>query len=215
MDPPTTCCSATRAACTTSPRAGSGAFAIVFGGAPSASHLANPSTGVNVTADPSFLTIDVLRTASTTVGAADTISAGLGNDIVFGGRGGDTIHGDGGNDLLFGDFAWVGGIVDAAQLPLGAPIAGQPFTFVSADTTDPNGGADTITGDGGDDIALGRQGGDTIAGGDGDDDLIGGHNVALGHDGADTIDGGAGNDVAAGDNASILRGSRRTCGSGT
>jgi len=181
---------------------GATGYDIVLGGAPVNSHLANPSTGAVVAADASFLTAEVVRTASTLIGTGDTLNGGGANDLLFGGAGIDTIHGDGGNDLIFGDFAWVGGTVLAEALPLAQT---QPFTFVSSETTDTHAGGDTIYGDAGDDIVLGQQGGDTIYGGTGNDDLIGGHNVAGGLDTGDRIDGGLGNDVIAGDNAVITR----------
>ncbi|HET7352029.1 MAG TPA: hypothetical protein VFJ28_13915 [Marmoricola sp.] len=185
-------------------------YPIVLGGAPVDSHLVNPRTGTGVPGDAAFLTVDVLRTAETGIGAADTISGRAGNDILLGGRGDDTISGDAGNDLVLGDFGWVGArsstsFVDTGQLPLSVPPASHPFLFVSVDTTDINGGNDTIHGAAGHDILLGQQGTDTIAGGDGDDDIIGGHNVAGGLDAGDYVTGGAGNDVIVGDNAEVLR----------
>jgi Ca2+-binding RTX toxin-like protein len=191
-----------------SPSAATAAYPIVLGGAPVASHLVDPRTGSSVAGDAAFLTVDVLRTAETGVGAADTISGRAGNDILLGGKGGDTVHGDAGNDLVLGDFGWVGALsattfVDTAQLPLS--LATHPFAFVSVDTRDLNGGGDVLHGDAGRDIILGQQGTDTIAGGDGDDDLIGGHNVPGGLDAGDYITGGAGHDVIVGDNAEVLR----------
>jgi Ca2+-binding RTX toxin-like protein len=192
------------------PTATTAAYPIVLGGAPVDSHLVNPRTATSVPGDAAFLTVDVLRTAETGVGAADTISGRAGNDVLLGGRGGDTISGDGGNDLVFGDFGWVGArsstsFVDTAQLPLSMPPASHPFLFVSVDITDGNGGNDTVHGAAGHDILLGQQGADMIAGGDGDDDIFGGHNVAGGLDTGDFITGGAGHDVIVGDNAEVLR----------
>ncbi len=188
--------------------AGAAGYVIVLGGAPVAGHLTNPKTGATVTGDGAFLTVDVLRTAETGVGAADTLAGRGGNDILLGGKGGDTINGDAGNDLVFGDFGWVGALssstfVNTAQLPLSMAV--HPFAFVSVDTRDLNGGNDTLYGDAGSDIILGQQGSDIISGGTGDDDIIGGHNVAGGLDTGDVISGGAGNDVIVGDNATVLR----------
>ncbi len=188
--------------------AGAAGYDIVLGGAPVAGHLTNPKTGATVTGDAAFLTVDVLRTAETGVGGADTLAGRGGNDILLGGKGGDTINGDAGNDLVFGDFGWVGALssstfVNTAQLPLSMAV--HPFAFVSVDTRDLNGGNDTLYGDAGSDIILGQQGSDIISGGTGDDDIIGGHNVAGGLDSGDFVDGGAGNDVIVGDNAEVLR----------
>ncbi|HET7305708.1 MAG TPA: hypothetical protein VFJ12_14290 [Segeticoccus sp.] len=191
------------------------AYDVVLGGAPVGTHLDDPRTGEPVLGDGDFLTVDVLRTAATGVGAADSLSGGGGNDLLLGGDGADTLHGNVGNDLAFGDYGWAGGspggYVDAATLPMSMPLEQHPFAFVSVDTADSHGGADAMHGDAGADILLGQQSGDTMSGGAGDDDLIGGHNVAGGPDGADTINGGAGADVIAGDNATVLRtGSTRT-----
>ncbi|GAA1929006.1 hypothetical protein [Nocardioides marmoribigeumensis] len=189
-----------------------GAYQVVLGGAPVPAHLLNPRTGTAVPGDAAFTTVDVLRTAGTSVGGDDTLSGRAGNDILLGGRSatavGDTIHGDAGNDLVFGDFGWVGALsatsyVNTAQLPLSMAV--HPFAFVSVDSRDANGGNDSLYGDAGGDILLGQQGADTIRGGDGDDDIIGGHNVAGGLDTGDFIGGGTGNDVVVGDNGEVLR----------
>ena len=63
--------------------AGAAGFDVVFGGDPDGSVL--PAA-----LDAVFLTPDLLLTRDTTIGAGDTIDAGLGNDIVLGGRGSDT-----------------------------------------------------------------------------------------------------------------------------
>ena len=187
---------------------GSAGFDIVLGGKPVVGHLTDPRNGSTVTGDGQFLTLDVLRTAETGVGAGDILSGRAGNDIILGGKGGDTVHGDAGNDLVFGDFGWVGAngpdnYVDTTSLPLSMPV--HPFAFVSVDTRDINGGNDTLYGDAGADIILGQQGADSIRGGDDDDDIIGGHNVAGGLDTGDFIGGGAGHDVIVGDNGEVLR----------
>jgi YD repeat-containing protein len=179
-------------------------FDVVFGGDPDGSLL--PAA-----LDAVFLTPDLLLTRDTTIGAGDTIDAGLGNDIVLGGRGSDTVHGDGGNDLILGDFGRVatriaGGFVDATSLPLSQEVDSHPFEWLSTDSTNTADAAgDVLHGDQGEDVVLGQQGGDTIYGGTEDDDLTGGHNVVGGLDAGDRIDGGAGDDVVLGDNGTILR----------
>ena len=136
-----------------------------------------------------------LRTDQPTNGAADTIFAGTGNDIVLGGGAGDVISGEDGNDLVFGDFgevaampvAGVVGTIDATLLPLNMNLDPSrvsrpdlrpvhPITFFSIDTLNVfGGGDDLIRGNDGDDILIGGQGADRILGGAGDDDIIGGH----------------------------------------
>src|SRR5262249_54452939 len=139
--------------------------------------------------------IDLLASTDPTLGGADTITAGAGNDIIIGGTAGDVIRAGAGNDLVFGDHGRVqatsvalGGVTQAS-LPMSMPIAAQPFTFASIFTQNNDlGGNDTIYGEDGQDIILGQQGNDLIYGGNDDDDLIGGHNVAGGQDGNDRND---------------------------
>ncbi|WP_407333575.1 calcium-binding protein [Enterovibrio sp. 27052020O] len=120
----------------------------------------------------------------------DTISAGAGDDTVFGGLGEDTISGGDGNDLIFGGL-------------------GDDHLNGDAGDDDIRGGFgnDTINGGDGNDILHGKAGNDTLDGGAGDDQLFGsaGSNTLLGGEGNDylfagnghnnTLDGGAGVDI--------------------
>ena len=139
--------------------------------------------------------IDLIATTDPTLGGADVIVTGAGNDLIIGGTAGDEIFAGAGNDLVFGDHgemrtAGPGGAVDATLLPLSTAetLASFAFTAIFIETAD-LGGADLIVGEDGEDVILGQQGGDVIYGGNGDDDIIGGHNVPGGQDGADRIDG--------------------------
>lgn len=87
-----------------------------------------------------------------------TISGGLGPDVLNGGAGPDTIQGAGGDDLLFGQFG--------------------------ADSITGGAGADAIDGGGGDDILRGQSEADTLAGGEGNDLIFGdaGDDVIYGDD---------------------------------
>ncbi len=154
--------------------------------------------------DGDAIDVDVISTTNPTVGGADTIAGGSGNDIILAGTDGDQVDAGENNDLVFGDHGKVEGDVNADLLPLNT--ATPSFTFTSIDTQTPDGGGDDqIAGNAGDDIVIAGTGNDTVTGDAGDDDIIGGHNVADGNDGNDALDGGAGVDVIAGDNASILR----------
>ncbi len=163
--------------------------------------------------DPSYHTvgaeddIDYITTTAPTIGGADMLTTGLGNDIILGGTAGDTIVAGLGNDLVFGDHGELRPVapsatlanpgIDATLLPLST--YDPQFTFTAIDTEDFDdadhspvpirvGGADNILGgtaagtilpgQSDQDILLGQQGADTIFGGADDDDLIGGHNVA-------------------------------------
>ncbi|HYF16740.1 MAG TPA: calcium-binding protein, partial [Ramlibacter sp.] len=138
--------------------------------------------------------LDIATTIDPTIGAADTISGGSGNDTLLGGTAGDTIHADDGADLVFGDHARI-------DFNLAAHL-----NFRSIDTLlTHGGGADTVHGGSGDDTVVGGQDNDLVFGGADDDDIIGGHNVADGSDTGDRIDAGTGNDFVTGDNAWVIR----------
>ena len=64
-----------------------------------------------------------------TIGGADSIDGGTGNDIVFGGTGSDTISGGDGNDLIFGDHGAVAGAIDTALLPVHQPFNAHTFSL--------------------------------------------------------------------------------------
>ncbi|KGP62204.1 hypothetical protein EP47_08915 [Legionella norrlandica] len=81
----------------------------------------------------------------------DTITGNAGNDIIHGGIGNDTISGGDGNDLLFGD--------------------------AGIDNLMGNAGNDIIYGGTGNDILNGGAGNDFLIGGQGDDSLTGGGGV--------------------------------------
>ncbi|SIQ89761.1 Hemolysin-type calcium-binding repeat-containing protein [Paracoccus thiocyanatus] len=107
------------------------------------------------------------------LGGADYIDAGagddralggFGNDTIIGGTGADTVLGGAGNDLLYGDDT------------LG---------------TGSQGGADSIEGGAGADNIMSGAGNDTVRGGDGNDTILAGM-------GNDLVDGGAGADLLTG-----------------
>jgi Ca2+-binding RTX toxin-like protein len=154
----------------------------------------------------------VLQTVAATdptIGGADTLTSGAGNDLIIAGTGNDTVSSGAGNDLIFGDHGQVTGNVNLTQLPLDTYTPLFTFTSIATQNSD-LGGDDLINAEAGDDIIIGGQGFDRILGGSGDDDIIGGHTVADGQDTGDWIDGGSGNDDIAGDNADIHREPRTT-----
>lgn len=111
---------------------------------------------------------------------ADTITAGYGNDTVYGMDDDDSIRGDQGNDLIFG---------------------GADNDFISGgdgtDTLHGDQGNDALEGDTGDDLLYGGIGNDMLSGGLGNDTLDGGEgdDALAGSDGDDVLAGGAGNDT--------------------
>jgi Ca2+-binding RTX toxin-like protein len=109
-------------------------------------------------------------------GVNTLISAGDGNDRVYGNTGNDTLYGDEGDDQLLGG--------------------------VGADVLNGGSGVDNLQGEDGNDTLIGGDGNDTLTGASGDDQLLGGTgNDNLygggqygGSGGNDILDGGAGND---------------------
>ena len=150
----------------------------------------------------------------------DFITAGLGNDLVYGGDDADTLFGDGGDDTLYAGIdadSVVGGegndtlvgeegsdtmdggvgndlLVGGTYTPgAGDPVA-QPNPLNLTDATDLDPGNDR-------DSLSGGFGNDTIYGGDDDDTLDGGDSNDLVYGGIDDdlITGGAGDDSLFGD----------------
>ena len=116
--------------------------------------------------------IDRIESTSTTLeGGADTIFAGIGNDVVIGGRFGDTITVADGKNIVLGDAGFL-------QYQNGGPLLGE----VSSVYLDENGefiqaGDDTISvgvgANTGNDIVIGSLGDDIITIGDGDNIVLG------------------------------------------
>ncbi|GAP96045.1 DUF4347 domain-containing protein [Leptolyngbya sp. NIES-2104] len=123
--------------------------------------------GVFVGADGSEQANDIYSTDPEN-GGVDTITGGLGNDIIIGGSGGtdragiggDRIFGNEGDDLVMGDHAYLS-FSDAGAL--------EQIRSIFPD----QGGDDTIEGNAGDDVLLGGSGSDNITAHAGDDIAIG------------------------------------------
>ncbi len=124
-------------------------------------------------------------------------------DVISAGRGDDTLWGDGGNDILAGaagDDAVIGG-------PGNDRLAGgDGDDFVNGDVGD-----DEISGGAGSDLLVGLSGRDVIRAGEGDDEVFGGlgndrifggpgNDELLGNEGDDWVAGGEGDDQLIGDN---------------
>jgi len=104
-------------------------------------------------------------------GAAESVTASAGDDILHGAGGNDNLIGAGGQDIV-----WGGAGNDA--------VAGNDGN----DFLGGNAGNDTVDGGEGKDFLTGGGGADSMLGGEGDD-------VVMGGDGADTVEGGAGVDT--------------------
>ncbi|MDR7125354.1 Hint domain-containing protein [Pseudotabrizicola sp. 4114] len=105
----------------------------------------------------------------------DLIYGGVDNDLIFGGTGEDTLYGDHGNDTLYG-----GGDDDSM------------YGGIGNDLLEGGLGNDLLDGGDGNDVLQGSDGDDTLLGGAGDDTLEGGFDN-------DLMDGGTGNDLLVGD----------------
>lgn len=115
-----------------------------------------------------------------TLGGADTVDGGTGNDTIYGGFGADSLNGGAGNNFLYG-----GDGSDSLAAGTGN------------DWMEGGAGDDTIFGDGGNDTLFGDAGNDALSGDTGNDSLGGdaGDDSVFGGDGNDTTSGGAGNDI--------------------
>ena len=104
---------------------------------------------------------DLARTLEATAGAADTISAGAGNDLILGGAAGDEVSAGNGNNLVIGDH----GTLDFDEGLLRSAIS-TDFAV---------GGNDTITAGAGNDFIIGGLGTDSLTAGEGDNVVLGDH----------------------------------------
>jgi Ca2+-binding RTX toxin-like protein len=123
------------------------------------------------------------------VGGADTIVAGMGNDMIFGGIDDDTIDAGQGDNIVLGDS----GFVDTALLD------GVPSDIDRIWSTDPDaGGSDHITTGGGHDIVIGGEDGERVL-----DDTTGVPQADTERGDGDTILAGDGHNIVFGDNGRI------------
>ncbi len=116
--------------------------------------------------------VGIVVTVDPTIGGADTITTGLGSDLVLGGAGGDTITTNRGETPGTPDAPGIviadHGFIDTVLLD------GDPTDLDRIWSTDvAHGGNDTVTTGNGDDIIIGGTGGDTIVGGDGRNIVVG------------------------------------------
>ncbi len=119
------------------------------------------TTGLDLTGDGDWSTLDLIQSTQLDQGAADTLSGNGDDDTILGGGGGDTITGDDGQDYLLGDNG---------ELVL---VGGQVALVRTTDTVAGTGGDDTITGNAGDDVILGGVGSDSLTGNVGADVILG------------------------------------------
>ena len=138
-----------------------------------------------------------------TVGAADEIHAGSGDDWVFGMQGVDSIFGDDGNDTISGgqdgDAIFGGAGNDRVTGDTYDQLVGGETTIPAGDDyIDGGAGDDTLFGDGGADTLLGGAGSDQLRG---NNDLIGtgGFSTSSANDSGDYLSGGDGSDQLIGD----------------
>ena len=179
----------------------------ITGGTDNAIDILLGDNGVVVRADGSPEANDIYSTDES-IGGADTITGGLGNDVIMGGAGADQLTANEGDDIVLGD---------SGSITRNAANAIETIeTRVST-----QGGDDTIAGNDGDDILIGGAANDMISGNLGRDMIIGdggrvrytnsavarietieptagGNDILNGNEANDIILGGSGNDTIAG-----------------
>ena len=126
------------------------------------------------------------------------ISAGAGDDILYGKFGNDTFYGGDGQDKLYGDAGndYLEGGADADEI-YGGSGDDQLKGGSGTDRLEGGDGNDQLYGGLDNDELFGGNGNDTLNGGEGDDTLIGGigDDILNGDQGDDLLSGGAGNDI--------------------
>ena len=119
------------------------------------------------------ITLGLIETIAFTDGGIDTITTGVGNDIVLGGMDGDTIDVGSAINIVLGDDGQIDySRADRTTTP-GADTDPSDIDLIESLSTTAGGGVDTITTLGGDDIVLGGRFSDSINVGDGDNLVIG------------------------------------------
>lgn len=123
----------------------------------------------------------------------DLIETGLGADLIYGNEDRDTISGEAGNDTLYGGTE--------NDLLYGGTEDDFVYGGNDQDTLYGDAGNDTLYGDAANDVLYGGDGLDTLYGGDGQDTIQGGigNDLIYGGLNADSIDAGDGSDIVYGD----------------
>ena len=137
------------------------------------------------------------------VGAADSIIGGTGDDLIYGQGGDDTIDGGADSDSVYGG-AGNDTITDSGTTSdyiAGGDGDDNIDAGAGADTVYGDAGTDTIAGGSGSDAIFGGADADSIDGGGGADTLFGGNgdDIVNGGNGNDQLEGNAGNDTLSGD----------------
>ncbi len=158
---------------------------IVFGDHGLVDYLAEEMEQGGIAANPRrTLDIDRVWSINTSMGGADTITAGDRNDIIIGGTGADAIFGGLGNvltqlgsDILIGDNAL---LTAAAFDDPTTPFSVHEFSICEITTVgfeDEDGGSDVITAGDLNDVLFGGAGDDEIYAGGGHDLVFGDHGM--------------------------------------
>jgi Ca2+-binding RTX toxin-like protein len=119
------------------------------------------------------ITLGLIETVQFNDGGVDTITTGLGNDIILGGYAGDTMDAGEGHNIVLGDDGRIDYVrADRTATP-GADTDAADIDLIESLSPTAFGGADTITTGSGDDIVVGGRFGDTIHAGSGNNIAIG------------------------------------------
>ncbi|WP_371440838.1 calcium-binding protein [Thalassospira sp. TSL5-1] len=122
------------------------------------------------------------------MGGADTISAGAGNDVIFGGQAGDTIFAGADNDVILGDAGYLK-LDDSPIFVIAEKKDWDLGTHFTLETRNQAvGGDDSIFGNAGNDIIIGGSFDDYMEGNDGNDAIIGDQGGATYRDTTDRLE---------------------------
>ncbi|OSQ42955.1 LEPR-XLL domain-containing protein [Thalassospira sp. MCCC 1A01428] len=133
-------------------------------------------------------TLVMFETVEETIGGADIINAGAGNDAIFGGQGGDTISAGAGDDVVLGDAGYLK--LDNSEIYVIAEKKNWDLgTHYTLETRNQAvGGDDTIHGNEGNDILIGGSFDDYLDGDAGNDAIIGDQGGATYRDVTDRLE---------------------------
>ena len=151
------------------------------------------------------ISLGLVETIQSLIGGTDSITTGLGTDILLGGINGDTLFAGEGRNIVIGDSGYIdwtagdtGRFYAAVGTAVHGTLSGDDSDALDIDrifSTEPDhGGNDTITTGAGDDIIIGGEDGEVVQGGS---------VVAAAATDGDTIQAGDGNNLVFGDNGQV------------
>jgi Ca2+-binding RTX toxin-like protein len=133
-------------------------------------------------------TLVLFETVEESIGGADIIDAGAGNDVIFGGQDGDTITAGAGDDVVLGDAGYLK-LDDSEIFVIAEKKNWDLGTHYTLETRSQEvGGNDTVYGNDGNDIIIGGSFDDHLDGDAGNDAIIGDQGGATYRDVTDRLE---------------------------